>query len=100
MPTEVINPNWIQAGELGLAFVVIILCAWLVLYTMKTSASREALLLSLIENQQVKLSELSGTIEKITSEIKAMSSEITGRLDDIEEKVNTQPSKRTRKAAK
>ena len=95
-----ITPNWIQAGELGLAFIVIILCAWLVLYIMKTSANREALLLNLIENQQGKLTELSGTIEKITSEIRAMSSEIAGRLDDIEEKVKATPPKQTRKAVK
>lgn len=100
MPTETINPSWVQAGELGLAFVVIILCAWLVLYTMKTSANREALLLKLIENQQEKLTELSGAIEKITTEIKAMSNEIAGRLDDIEEKVKTTHPSRARKAAK
>ena len=43
-----ITPEWVQAGELGLAFVVVLLCSGLVLYVMKTSARREHELLQVI----------------------------------------------------
>ena len=43
-----ITPAWIQVGELGLAFVVILLCSGLVLYVMKTSSKREAELMAII----------------------------------------------------
>ena len=94
MPTEVINPNWIQAGELGLAFVVIILCAWLVLYTMKTSAAREALLMELIQGQNAELSKLSNAISQLSNGV----GDIVDRLETLEMRIL--PEKRTRKAAK
>jgi len=86
MPTEILSPNWIQVGELGLAFVVIILCAWLVLYTQKTSASREKMLMEIIQTQTATLQRMADGLEDVVS-----------RLEAIEEKVKI---KRTRKAAK
>jgi hypothetical protein len=43
-----IGPEWVQVGELGLAFIVILLCSGLVLFVMKTSARREQELLQII----------------------------------------------------
>lgn len=83
MPTEVISPNWIQVGELGLAFVVIILCAWLVLYTQKTSASREKMLMEIIQTQTSTLQRMADGLE-----------DVVNRLEAIEQKVNI---KRVRK---
>ena len=80
---ETISPEWVQAGELGLAFVVVILCAWLVLYTMKTSAAREAMLMNLIDSQQGKLTELSMAIQHMADGV----GEIVDRLETIEAKV-------------
>ena len=90
-----INPSWVQAGELGLAFVVIILCAWLVLYTMKTSASREKMLMDLIKSQQSKLTELSTTMQKMADGV----GDIVNRLESIEDVIEIKPKARKRKAA-
>jgi hypothetical protein len=45
---EYMGPEWVQAGELGLAFIVIILCSGLVLFVMKSSSQREQELLQII----------------------------------------------------
>ena len=90
-----ISPSWVQAGELGLAFVVIILCAWLVLYTMKTSASREKMLMDLIKSQQSKLTELSTTMQKMADGV----GDIVNRLESIENVIEIKPKARKRKPA-
>lgn len=90
-----ISPSWVQAGELGLAFVVIILCAWLVLYTMKTSASREKMLMDLIKSQQSKLTELSTTMQKMADGV----GDIVNRLESIEDVIEIKPKARKRKPA-
>lgn len=90
-----ISPSWVQAGELGLAFVVIILCAWLVLYTMKTSASREKMLMDLIKSQQSKLTELSTTMQKMADGV----GDIVNRLKSIEDVIEIKPKARKRKPA-
>ena len=90
-----ISPSWVQAGELGLAFVVIILCAWLVLYTMKTSASREKMLMDLIKSQQSKLTELSTTMQKMADGV----GDIVNRLESIENVIEVKPKARKRKPA-
>ncbi len=45
---NLITPQWIQAGELGLAFVVIILMSGLVTYVVKSSTRREQEYLKII----------------------------------------------------
>lgn len=90
-----ISPSWVQAGELGLAFVVIILCACLVLYTMKTSASREKMLMDLIKSQQSKLTELSTTMQKMADGV----GDIVNRLESIEDVIEIKPKARKRKPA-
>jgi len=81
---NVITPSWVQVGELGLAFVVIILCSWLILYVMKSSEAREKLLMTMIETQQSKMTDLSTAIQQMTSGV----GDIVDRLEAIEEKVN------------
>lgn len=89
---ETISPEWVQAGELGLAFVVIILCAALVLYVMKSSSARESLLMELIQNQNAELSNLSKAISQLSNGV----GDIVDRLETLEKKV--MPEKRPRKA--
>lgn len=88
-----ISPDWVQAGELGLAFVVIILCAWLVLYTMKTSAAREQMLMQLIDNQQGKLTELSTAIQNMANGV----TDVVDRLERIEAKVKIRAAQKIKK---
>lgn len=88
---NVITPQWVQAGELGLAFIVILLCAWLVLYVMKTSSAREALLMNLIHEQSNELSKLSSATTSLSNGV----GDIVDRLEKLEEKV--MPKTRTRK---
>lgn len=84
--TETISPQWVQAGELGLAFVVIILSTWLVLYVMKTSAAREKMLMNIINSQTESFQKVAGALDDVVE-----------RLEAIEEKV---PVRRKRKALK
>lgn len=93
---EAISPDWVQAGELGLAFVVIILCAALVLYVMKSSSAREALLMELIQGQNAELSNLSKAISQLSNGV----GDIVDRLEALESKVLPDKDKRTRKASK
>lgn len=83
---EVINPSWVQIGELGFAFVVCILCAWLVHYVMKTSAAREKMLMDIIRSQ-------TESFQKVASAL----DDVVERLESIEQKIKVKP---TRKAAK
>ena len=46
-----LTASWVQVGELGFAFVVIILATWLILFVMKSNSKRESQLLQIIENQ-------------------------------------------------
>jgi peptidoglycan hydrolase CwlO-like protein len=78
-----IDSSWVQSGELGLAFIVIILCAWLVLYIMKTSSAREKMLMELIENQQSKLVGLSSTIQNLANAV----GDLVDRLERVEKKI-------------
>lgn len=81
-----INSSWVQAGELGLAFIVVILCAWLIRYTMTTSSAREKMLMDIVTTQTQTLQRMADGLEDVVS-----------RLEAIEQKVNI---RRTRKAAK
>ena len=43
-----IGDEWVQVGELGLAFIVVILCSGLITFVMRTSARREQELMNII----------------------------------------------------
>ncbi len=88
-----ITPEWVQAGELGLSFVVIILCAWLVLYVMKTSSAREVQLMELIQSQNSELGKLSNAITQLTSGV----GDIVDRLETLEKSMGKKPSKKAAK---
>jgi hypothetical protein len=74
------TPEWVQAGELGLAFIVVLLCSGLVMYVMKSSARREH--------------ELLEVIMKVLPLMESMSASMTSiniRLEHIEESVGVKP---------
>lgn len=73
---NLLEPSWVQAGEIGLAFVVIILATWLVMYVLKTSGMREK-----------------RYIEIINGFLPLMQS-IADRLEDIEAAVGVDREKR------
>jgi hypothetical protein len=102
--TDIVNPNWVQAGELGLAFVVIILCVWLVTFVMKKSAERENMLMSLIDGQQEKLADFAKSFSRVADgfeDIVRTLEDTNRRLEEIEDKLKMaqkrKPSTRTRK---
>lgn len=64
---NVINPAWVQVGELGLAFITIILCASLVLFVMKTSAEREQNYLGMITKFLPLIEGISNSIDAINA---------------------------------
>ena len=84
---NITNPSWVQAGELGLAFIVIILCSSLVVYVMKTSASREKMFMDIIQTQTTALQRMADGLEDVVK-----------RLETIETKVNIKPQVRKKTA--
>jgi len=80
---NITDPSWVQAGELGLAFIVIILCSSLVVYVMKTSAARERMFLDIIQTQTTTLQRMADGLE-----------DVVNRLETIESKVNIKPQTR------
>lgn len=76
---DAIQPSWVQAGELGLAFVVLILATWLVLFVLKTSGRREAALLKIVQDMAPVLNVL---LEKVD--------DMNDRLQDVEVAVGVQ----------
>ena len=45
----IVDPSWVQKGELGLAFIVLLLATGLVRFVLKTSGEREKQLLAIVE---------------------------------------------------
>ncbi len=82
-----ITPDWVQAGELGFAFVVVILCTALVVYVLKTSAARESKLLDA-------LMKFESQFDGITGILGQMKDEFANRLQNIEQKLNIQPPRK------
>ena len=74
------TPNWVQAGELGLAFVVIILCVFLVRYVFNQSATRENRLMTLLEQAQ-------RTTDRQTDVLQSLANSVDKRLDAIEQTI-------------
>ncbi len=98
---DFIGPEWIQAGELGIAFVVLLLCAALVMYVMKTSARREQELLQVILKVLPVMEAMSASMTNITTSMGA----INLRLESIEDNqiltyAHKAPNKLPRKKAR
>ena len=82
---EVISPNWVQAGELGLAFVVLILASGLVHFVLDTSGKREATLLEIVQEITPALSVIIDALEDIDK-----------RLDKVEQAVGVETGRSKR----
>ena len=76
------SADWVQDGELGLAFVVIILCAALIFFVVRSSERREEKLLNALLQSNAQLS-------SITTVLQQMKEEICLRLDAVEKKVES-----------
>lgn len=81
-----ITPDWVQAGELGFAFIVVILCAGLIFFVVRSSEKREKLLLDALMQSNKELS-------SITAIIQQMKDDFIGRLDAIEDTLKIKPRK-------
>ncbi len=75
-----IETSWVQAGELGLAFVVMILCAFLVVAVMKNSTVRESKYIEVI----TKFAPLMESISNSMDVFKISMESINHRLENIE----------------
>ena len=78
------DSNWIQAGELGLAFVVVILCVWLVRFTLKQNAIREERLISRLEKQQDIADKQGEILQHLANYINNLEKSLNERLTTIE----------------
>lgn len=63
------GPEWVQVGELGLAFIVILLCSGLVMFVMRSSAKREQELLSIITKVLPLMESMSASMVLINSRL-------------------------------
>ncbi len=86
---EIISPDWVQAGELGFAFIVLILSAGLVRFVLHTSGKREATLLKIVQEITPALSVIIDALE-----------DIDDRLDKVEQAVGVDGSKRKSRGLK
>jgi hypothetical protein len=77
---EYIGSNWVQAGELGLAFVVMILCSGLVLFVLKTSNTREKNYLDMIAKFLPLIENISNSMDSVNANMGM----ISNRLENIE----------------
>jgi hypothetical protein len=77
----VIETEWVQAGELGLAFIVVVLCSALVMFVMQSSTRRERELLQII----MKVTPLMESMSTAMDGINAAMSQIGDRLKNIED---------------
>jgi hypothetical protein len=84
---QVFTADWVQDGELGFAFVVVILCSTLIFYVVRSSERREEKLLEALMQSNMQLS-------KITQVIQQMKDEICERLNDVENKLNIRKASR------
>ncbi len=78
----VIETDWVQAGELGLAFIVVVLCSALVMFVMQSSTRRERELLQII---MMKVTPLMESMSTAMDGINAAMSQIGDRLKNIED---------------
>ena len=62
-----IGDEWVQVGELGLAFIVVILCSGLITFVMRTSARREQELMNIITKVLPLMESLSAGLENVTT---------------------------------
>jgi hypothetical protein len=101
-----LTPEWVQAGELGLAFVVVILSAGLVIYVVKSSTRREQEYLKIItttlpvlQGIASSISTINTRLDQIGHDMRAINSlsesiaAINARLNEIEDAIKKEEVK-------
>jgi hypothetical protein len=91
-----ITPEWVQAGELGLAFVVVLLCSGLVLYVMKTSARREHELLQVIMKVLPVMESMSTSMTNINLRLESIEDNMGIKVKAPRKRSETVPRKVTK----
>jgi len=89
-----IDATWIQSGELGLAFVVIVLCVYLVRYTIKQSADREQRLMEMLSQQQTLTDRHGDILQKLATYIDSQNKRLENIEKVIDEKLRSKPRAR------
>jgi len=93
-----IDATWIQSGELGLAFVVIVLCVYLVRYTINQSAERERRLMEMLTQQQTLTDRQGDILQKLAAHMDTYNERLNNIERVIDEKMRSKP-RATRKAS-
>ncbi len=78
---SIVGAEWIQAGELGLAFIVVVLCAGLITFVMKSSARREEELMKIISRVLPLMESISSGMDTFNLSMTS----VANRLEKIEE---------------
>ena len=86
-----IESTWVQTGELGLAFIVIILCVFLVRYVFNQSAKREDKLMLLLTQQQQITDRQGDILQKLADHQEVLNKRLEAIELAIEEKLRAKP---------
>ncbi len=78
---DTVSPEWIQQGELGIAFVTLILFSFLVYHITKSSDRRESFLLEQLKEQNAEM-------RKVTTILQSL----VDRIGNIEETLQMPPA--------
>lgn len=70
------NPSWVQTGELGIAFVALLILSSVIVFVMRTGNTREEKLLRVIERVTPALDRVADEV----AELKKAQSEINGAV--------------------
>ena len=84
-----IGDEWVQVGELGLAFIVVILCSGLITFVMRTSARREQELMNIITKVLPLMEYLSAGLANAVAGINAVNTS----LESIEDNPLSSPGR-------
>ena len=86
-----IESTWVQTGELGLAFIVIILCVFLVRYVFNQSARREDKLMLLLTQQQQITDRQGDILQKLADHQEVLNKRLEAIELAIEDKLRAKP---------
>jgi hypothetical protein len=83
-----IDSSWVQTGELGIVFVIVILVSGLIVFVMKQNAKREDKLMELLTQQQQITDKQGDILQNLADYIRSLETALNKRLEAIEARID------------
>ena len=83
-----IDSSWVQTGELGIVFVIVILVSGLIVFVMKQNAKREDKLMELLTQQQQITDKQGDILQNLANYIRSLETTLNKRLEAIEARID------------